>query len=1008
MSREPIDLAAIRARLEGSSAREYWRSLDELAETREFQQLLDREFPPGASEMRDPVSRRTFLKLMSASLALGGLTGCQFALKQPQEKIVPYVRQPEQVIPGKPLFFATAMTYGGYAMGLIAESHEGRPTKIEGNPDHPASLGSSDIFAQASVLNLYDPDRSANVTNAGNASTWEAFLAAATPAYQEQIARTGEGLRILTGTVTSPTLIDQIRTILAGQSNARWYQYEPVGRDNATEGARLAFGEPVNTIYRFNFADVVVSLDADFLSDPGVSVRYAREFAEKRQVRKAKKNTSRVYVAEPMPTTTGFMADHRLAVRSGLVESLARALAVALGVSGVAPGAALSEAQQRWVTAAAADLQASGGRSIVVVGEQQPPAVHAIGHAINAALGNVGRTVTYTDPVEPDAGGQVAGLAELTAELDAGRVEMLIMIDTNPAYTAPADINFAAALPKAALSIHLGQYNDETAALSTWHVNGAHYLEAWSDARAFDGTASIIQPLIAPLYNGKSAHELLAALEGDQSTGYQIVSRYWEQRGLSADFRTFWPQALNRGVIANTTLPAKNVALSGDLSATAVGAPGDGLEIVFRADPSLGFDTNFGNNGWLHELPKPFTKMTWDNVALISPNTAAQLELANGDTVDLAFGGRTVNAPVFIQSGHADDVISVTMGYGRTRAGRVGTPDGQPVGFNANALRTSANLWFGAGLTVTKTGSGYKLASTQSHFAMEGREEDLVRHGTLAQFLEDEAFIKVEKEHEIISLVPYRDYSREAQLAAGTSGHAWGMSIDLNVCTGCNACVVACQAENNIPIVGKDEVWIGREMHWIRIDQYYAGSIDNPAVYNMVMLCQQCELAPCEIVCPVAATVHDTEGLNNMVYNRCVGTKYCSNNCPYKVRRFNFLQYTDETTPSLKMQRNPDVTVRARGVMEKCTFCVQRINEARIESQRLNRPIADGEIVTACQQACPTQAIVFGDINDPNSRVTALKEEALKYTSLDKLNTRPRVSYLAKISNPNAELGGEA
>ncbi|HMP40810.1 MAG TPA: 4Fe-4S dicluster domain-containing protein, partial [Roseiflexaceae bacterium] len=820
-----------------------------------------------------------------------------------------------------------------------------------------------------------------------------------------EAANQGMGLRILTGTVTSPTLVDQIRSILAAQSNARWYQYESVGRDNTLEGARLAFGEPVNTIYRYNYADVVVALDSDFMSEPGTGVRHSREFAEKRRIRKSKKSTNRVYVAEPTPTTSGFMADHRLAVRSGLVESLARALANELGVAGVAAGAALSEAQQAWVRSAAADLRGAAGRSIVTVGEQQPPIVHALAHAMNAAIGNVGRTITYSDPVEADPGAQLAGLAELTAELDQGRVGLLIILGANPAFTAPADINFAAALPKAGTSIHLGLYNDETGALSTWHVNGTHYLEAWSDVRAFDGTASIVQPLISPLYNGKSAHELLAAIQGDTASGYEIVSRYWEARGLSADFRTFWPQVLNRGVIANTTLPAKRVVLNANFGGAAA-APGDGIELVFRPDPSIGFDTDFGNNAWLHELPKPFTKLVWDNVALVSPRTAERLQLATGDIIDVGVGGASVQAPVYLQPGQAEDVITVSLGYGRTRAGNVGTPDGTPVGFNANLLRTSANLWYAAGASVAKVGENYKIASTQGHFAMEGREEDLVRSGTFAEFLDNEKFLYKEKTHEVISLFPERDYSREAQLAARTSGHAWGMSIDLNICNGCNACVVACQSENNIPVVGKEEVWRGREMHWIRVDQYYADDLDNPAVYNMIMLCQQCENAPCEIVCPVAATVHDSEGLNNMVYNRCVGTKYCSNNCPYKVRRFNFLQYTDETTPSLKMQRNPDVTVRSRGVMEKCTFCVQRINEARIESQRLNRPIADGEIVTACQQACPTQAIVFGDINDPNAQVTALKQEPLKYTSLDKLNTRPRVSYLAKISNPNAELGG--
>jgi molybdopterin-containing oxidoreductase family iron-sulfur binding subunit len=1008
MTHETIDLAAVRERLKAGSAREFWRSLDELAGTRAFQQLVDREFPQGASEMRDPVTRRKFLTLMGASLALGGLSGCQFALKQPQEKIVPYVRQPELVIPGKPLHFATAMTVGGFGVGLVAESHEGRPTKLEGNPDHPASLGSSDILAQAAILNLYDPDRSTGVTAGGAASSWADFVAAAAPLFAAQAARQGAGLRILSGTVTSPTLVAQIQAILAAHPQARWVQYDPNNRDQTLAGAQLAFGAPLTALYRYNYADVVVALDADILSEPGVGVRHAREFAEKRRVSKANKQSNRVYVAEPTPSTTGFMADHRLAVRSALVESLARALARELGVAGVAAEATLEAPHQAWVRAAAADLRAAAGRSIVAVGESQPAIVHAIGHAINAALGNHGKTISFIDPVEPAPGGQLAALQQLVADLKGGAVELLLILESNPVVSAPAELGVAAALPMAGTSIHLGLYADETAALASWHVNAAHFLESWSDARAFDGTASIVQPLIAPLYDGRSAHELLEALTGASParTGYQIVSEYWQAQG-GANFQAFWQQVLNRGVIANTSAATRRVAVTGDLGA-APSASSDDIELVFRPDPSLSADPVYGNNAWLHELPRPFTKLVWDNVAMLSPRTAELLRLASGDVVQLALGGRTVDAPVFVQPGQADDVVTVHLGYGRTRAGRVGSPDGATVGFDANLLRSTGALWFAAGVTISPLGRTHQLVSTQGHFAMEGRDKDLVQHGTVAEFIADEEFLHHGAHHEVLPLFPLYDYSLEAQRAARTSGHAWGMSIDLNVCTGCNACVVACQAENNIPVVGKEQVALGREMHWIRIDQYFSGDLDNPAVYNMVMLCQQCENAPCEIVCPVAATVHDSEGLNNMVYNRCVGTKYCSNNCPYKVRRFNFLQYVDETTPSLKLQRNPDVTVRARGVMEKCTFCVQRINEARIDSQRLGQPIVDGSIVTACQQACPTQAIVFGDLNDPSARVSALKQEPLKYTSLDILNTRPRVSYLAKLSNPNAELGGEA
>lgn len=1002
MSTTSQDLNALRARLANAEGREFWRSLDELADTPEFNELLKREFPRGAAEWRDPVSRRNFLKLMGASLALAGLSGCQFALKQPQEKIVPYVRQPEEIIHGRPLFFATAVTFAGFGTGLLVESHEGRPTKIEGNPDHPASLGSTDLLTQAMILTMYDPDRSQAPTNAGQEATWDAFVAAATAAVQAQAAKQGAGLRILSGSITSPTLMAQMQQLLAQFPQAKWYQYEPVGRENTNAGARLAFGEDVHTIYRLDTAKVIVGFDADFTAPSPTGVRMARQLADGRRIRKGTKEVNRLYLAESTPSITGLLADHRLPVRSSQIEHLVRALAILVGVPDVAAGAPLADAEQKWVETVAKDLQANRGACVVLVGESQPPIVHALGHALNAQLGNVGSTVVYTEPIESDPNGGIAALSALTQEMNAGTVEMLLMLDSNPVYNAPADIPFAEALTKVPLSIHVGLYRDETAQQSTWHVNGTHFLEAWGDVRAFDGTTTIVQPLIAPLYNGKSAIEILNVFLGKpQETGYQTLTAYWQTQDASGNFRVFWNTALHDGVITATQASARQPTLRQGFASTAPPAPAQGLEIVFRPDPSL-WDGTFANNAWLQEIPKPFTKLTWDNVALMSVRTANALGVKKGDVVRLTYQGRSVDAPVWVQPGHADDSVTVHLGFGRTAAGRVGNN----VGFNAYRLRTSTTPWFGVGLEAAKVGENYKLASTQGHFLMEGRKKDLVRYGTLAEYVEDEKFLQVEKE-EPISLIGEYEYN----------GYKWGMSIDLNVCNSCNACVVACQAENNIPVVGKDEVWIGREMHWIRIDQYYVGDEHTPNVYNMVMLCQQCEHAPCEIVCPVAATVHDAEGLNNMVYNRCVGTKYCSNNCPYKVRRFNFLQYQDvpyrspvdastenDSIPVLKMMRNPDVTVRARGVMEKCTFCVQRINEARIRARTENRRIADGEIVTACQQACPTQAIVFGDLNDPQARVVALKEQPLKYTSLDKLNTKPRVSYLAKIKNLNPDL----
>jgi quinol:cytochrome c oxidoreductase iron-sulfur protein precursor len=1004
MNTKSQDVNALRARLANAGGREFWRSLDELADTPEFNELLKREFPRGAAEWRDPVSRRNFLKLMGASLALAGLSGCQFALKQPQEKIVPYVRQPEEIIHGKPLFFATAATFAGFGTGVLVESHEGRPTKIEGNPDHPASLGSTDLITQAMILTMYDPDRSQR--RQCRAERRGAFVAAATAAIQAQAAKQDVGLlhRIRCGQVANDHCAD------AGSADAI-----PAGEVVSVRtrsvvimsiaGARVAFGEDVQTIYRLDAAKVIVGFDSDFRAPSPTGVRMARQLADGRRIRKGTKEVNRLYLAESTPSITGLLADHRQPVRSSQIEHLVRALAILVGVPDVAAGAALNEAEKKWVEAVAKDVQAHRGACVVLVGENQPPVVHALGHAINAQLGNVGSTVVYTDPVESDPSGGIAALSALTQEMNAGTVEMLVMLDSNPVYNAPADIPFAEALAKVPLSVHVGLYRDETAQQSTWHINGTHFLEAWGDVRAFDGTVTIVQPLIAPLYNGKSAIETLNVLLGKpQETGYQTLTAYWQTQDSSGNFRVFWNQALHDGIIPGTQAQARQVTLQRGFASAAPSAPAQGLEIIFRPDPSV-WDGAFANNAWLQEVPKPYTKLTWDNVALMSVRTADALRLKNGDVVRLTYQGRSVDAPVWVQPGHADDAVTVHLGFGRTAAGRVGNN----VGFNAYRLRTSATPWFGVGLEVAKVGENYKLASTQGHFLMEGRKKDLVRYGTLKEYEENEEFLKSE-EKEPMSLIGEFEYN----------GYKWGMSIDLNVCNSCNACVVACQSENNIPVVGKDEVWLGREMHWIRIDQYYVGDEHTPDVYNMVMLCQQCEHAPCEIVCPVAATVHDAEGLNNMVYNRCVGTKYCSNNCPYKVRRFNFLQYQDvpyrspvdastenDSIPVLKMMRNPDVTVRARGVMEKCSFCVQRINAARIEARRENRRITDGEVVTACQQVCPTQAIIFGDLNDPQAQVVALKDQPLNYTSLDKLNTKPRVSYLAKIKNLTPDLAEE-
>ncbi len=987
---QPLDLEAIREKLARSGGRDYWRSLDELAGNDDFIGYLKAEFPRQAQAL-EHVDRRQFMKLMGASLALAGLGACT---TQPTEKVVPYVKPPEELVPGEPIYFATAMPLNGSVTGLLVESHVGRPTKIEGNPKHPASLGATDAFTQASILTMYDPDRSQVVRRVDEILSWEAFQTALATALEAQAERGGAGLRLLTETVSSPTLAGQIAALLAKYPGARWHQYEPLSRDNVVGGARLAFGSDVNTIYRFDQADVVVSLDADFLCEGPGHVRYARDFASKRRLTAGAKDMSRLYVAEAAPSNTGAKADERIAVRAADVATIARAIAAGVGAGGSAPSG--DAAHGAWVAAVVADLKASGGRGIVIAGEQQPAEVHALAHAINATLGNAGKTVVYTEPVEARVELQRDSLKTLVEDMRAGNVELLLILGGNPVYDAPADLDFAGALDKVPLRVHLSLFDDETSALCQWHLPETYYLESWSDGRAYDGTVSIIQPLIAPLYAGRSAHELLAMLLGQGPTkGYDIVRAHWKKERGESGFESFWGRALSDGLVADSAAPAKAVSARAGLAAslpTAASPAGEGaLELVLRPDPTV-LDGRFANNGWLQELPKPLSKLTWDNAVQLAPRTAERLGVANGDVVELGLGAARVRGATWITPGLADGTVAVTLGYGRSRAGRIGNG----YGFDAYKLRTTAAPDQASGLSLKKTGDTYALSCTQHHGSLEGR--DIVRATDLTHYREHPDFAQHIGHAPTLEQSMFPPFPYE--------GHAWGMAVDMNACIGCNACVMACVAENNIAVVGKEQVGIGREMQWIRIDRYYSGEPDEPEVAYQPMFCQHCELAPCEVVCPVNATVHDEEGLNVMVYNRCVGTRYCSNNCPYKVRRFNFYRFTNYADQSLELQRNPDVTVRSRGVMEKCTYCVQRINHARIAAKKENRSVRDGEIVTACQQVCPTDALVFGDINDETSRVAKLKAEGRNYGVLGELNTRPRTTYLAIVRNPSPALGG--
>jgi Fe-S-cluster-containing dehydrogenase component len=935
--------------------------------------------------------RRRFLKLMAASTALASAS-CS---GPPQEIIVPYVQMPEQLVPGQPLFYASSFIRRGYAYGVLIESNMGRPTKIEGNPRHPASLGSTDVFAQASILQLWDPDRSQTVYHGGLLSTWNAFEAALQPMLSEWGRSGGAGLRILTGCVTSPTLADQLAGLLERYPNARWHSYDPLHDDGAVDAAQRAFGKAVDTVFRFEHAALVLSLDADVFGDGPGSLRYARDFMRTRRSDSAL-FSNRLYAVESTPSLTGAMADERLTLPPQDIERLIWRLAARIGVPGIADigGGSRDATFEKWERVLAQRLATHRGQAVIVAGANVPARTRALVHLLNAHLGNVGNAVLHIQPVETTTASHLESIATLTADMQSGQVNGLVMLGGNPVYNAPADLDFAQALAKVPFSVHLNLYRDETSHLATWHIPQTHLYEQWSDARAYDGTASIVQPAIVPLYGGRSSHELISVLSQDTArSGYALVRRHWQRRTSRHEFDAFWRTALMQGIVADSA----HAVL--DVQAMPPPAPPSfqpqTLTALFQADPSAD-DGEYANNAWLQELPRPFSKLTWDNAVLLGPATARRFGIESGDVVRLYMRERptlAIEAPVWILPGQAEETVTLPLGYGRTVAGRIGNR----VGFNAYRLKTLAATRGTLGLAMQKTGRRHAFASTRDHASMEGR--DIVRMTTLDKFRRDPHFAADTLRERVpsASLYPqwqYRDYK-------------WGMAIDLNSCIGCNACTIACQAENNIPVVGKEEVMRGREMHWIRVDRYYAdtaASSSGPRTVFQPVPCMHCENAPCEEVCPVGATVHDSEGLNLQVYNRCVGTRFCSNNCPYKVRRFNFFQYANNDIASLKAAQNPDVSVRRRGVMEKCTYCVQRITRARLDAEKLGRHLRDGEVVTACQAVCPTQAIVFGDLNDPNSQVNRSKAAPLDYALLSELNTRPRTTYAARVINRDPEL----
>jgi molybdopterin-containing oxidoreductase family iron-sulfur binding subunit len=1007
----------------------YWKSLGELAKNEEYQKFVEREFPENATELNDEVSRRSFLRVMGASIALAGFAAC----RRPVQKIMPYSDMPEEVTPGKPLYYASAIPFQGALTGIVVENNEGRPSKIEGNDMHPASKGNTSAFGQAEILNMYDPDRSRYVRNDGERSSASAFAKFCA----NHFSNTDQNIAFVSEANSSITYNRLKEQALNQFPNARWITYEAFGEDNALEGTNIAFGQRLRTVNHFDDANVIVSFDDDFLSSSSNkdSVRSSKEFTSGRQVNSPEDGMSRFYAIESTFSITGSNADNRLRIKSGNIASFIYALAAELSgsVSGLSAFSGYNNefSEHEWIPVLAEELLENEGESILTVGSEHQPELHATVAAINTALGNAGETVTYHEVDHIDDQNNREAFATLVEDLNNGEIDTVVLTGTNPVFTAPADLNFSDALSNATEVIHLSDYYDETSKQASWHINRAHFLEAWSDGRSYTGSRSIVQPQIEPLYSGVSEIEFLSTiLSGEPAEGYDLVQETW-QSYFSSNFKNQWEQTLHDGIAdEEETYPSVTASLSEEFSSQASSfinntASAEGMELVIRPDSKV-FDGRFANNGWLQELPEPMTKITWDNVALMSKKTADKLGVEEAglgksevEIVSITVDGTTVELPAWVQPGHADDSITITVGYGREGIGRVANK----TGVDTYPLRSTSNMLYASDISIEKTGSTYEIACTQDHNSMEGRS--LLRHATLQEYREDPHFSTYESSYdaEMPGLSYAEEHGEEDPLSIFNpideqeypeGQPQWGMSIDLNACTGCGVCTIACQAENNIPVVGKREVSRGREMHWIRNDRYYEGDVNNPKALHQPVPCMHCEMAPCEQVCPVAATTHSDDGMNQMTYNRCIGTRYCANNCPYKVRRFNFFNYSKEFLTSgddpeiVQMAMNPEVSVRFRGVMEKCSYCVQRVNRAKIQTDidtdgKTQKP-EDGSVETACQQACPADAIYFGDLTDPDSEVVKTKNNNRNYLLLEELNTRPRTSYLSELSNPNPKL----
>ncbi len=1009
---------------DNSNQTTYWKSLNELAENEEYKKFEEREFAENATELTDQVSRRSFLRVMGASIALAGFASC----RKPVQKILPYSKQPEDMVLGNPLFYATSIPFQDTVSGLLVENNEGRPTKVEGNEDHPASRGRTSIFQQASILGLYDPDRSRSPRNNGESVSKEDFIDFA----QEHFADRNRNILFIDEFTSSPTYHRLKSEIRNEFSNADWVSYEPFSDINSVEGSEIAFGQRLRTVNHYDEADLVVSLDHDFMSPhaDNNSVENAVKITSKRRVNSTDDQMSRVYCVENIYSNTGSYADHRLRLKSSDIAPFTFALAAKLSesVNGLNAFSNVinSFSGHSWIETLADELLNNSGAGIVTAGWQHSKEVHAAVAAINSALDNAGNTVTYHEVPFREDRDEMNAFTDAVESLRNGDYDTVVFLGTNIQLTAPADLNITQALENVETKIHLSDYYDETSRVCDWHVNRAHFLEAWGDGISYTGQRSVIQPQILPLHDALSEIEVLdLILNGEESPGYVRTVETWENY-TTGDFKENWERILHDGIEDDQrTFDAVSVSVTGDLGQQIEPALEsdsiNDIEISIKPDATL-FDGRFANNGWLQELPEPMTKITWDNVALMSPATAERIGIPpersfrsnNVPSVRITAGGESIEIAAWVQPGHADDSITLTVGYGRNNVGRVA--DG--VGVNTYPLRNTQAMFYQSA-DVEATGQTYEIACVQDHHSLEGR--DMVRSATMDEYRENPNFASFESVHgfEVPGM-------KEAQAKGDDRGPIslfneqygpehqpqWGMSIDLNACFGCGVCTIACQAENNIPVIGKREVGRRRIMHWIRTDRYYEGDQDDPKVYHQPVPCMHCELAPCEQVCPVAATVHSEDGMNQMTYNRCIGTRYCANNCPFKVRRFNFFNYTKEylTTGDdpeiIQMAMNPEVTIRFRGVMEKCTYCVQRVNRAKIDTKIKtgSKKPADGTVQTACQQACPANAISFGDLTDRESKISIEKSNDRNYVMLEEMNVRPRTSYLAKIRNTNSEI----